>query len=157
MPTRRVWTGLDAVVLVYHIDSSGNRINLLGQPWNEADGPLLNYCYFQDINLNAQLPNQRRPVTGRPHKKITVLTEEYDMTVSHFYLGVKEIDPEVIFHRSKILELVLYLQAYDAPAEIEPHRLLFAKRESFSISGEENGVLTGNAKFIAEQLDLASI
>jgi hypothetical protein len=70
MAENRIWTGYDADVFIYLNDEDGNRILPGGGPWSELDGPLLTYCYFQDMDLTADLPNTRRPVTGRPNKRI---------------------------------------------------------------------------------------
>lgn len=152
MPARRIWTGLDAWVEVYHTNDAGVRINLAGNPWTVLDGPLLDYCFFQNVSLSAELPSTRRPVTGRPQRKLTVLAEEYSMDVEHFYLGkAKEVSHDVIFHREKILELVLRLQAPESPPDLDLHTLKMARRTSWDISGQENGNMLGSAKFTAEQ------
>src|SRR5688572_12465450 len=148
----RVWTGLDALVLVYHRNAAGQRVKLNGTLWQPGDPPLVNYCYFQNTSLSADVPFTRRPVTGRPKRRILTQTEEWELNVETFYLGVDRELALEIFDREKILELVLHLQAPENLTEEEPHMLTPAKRVSFQISGRENDVLTGNAKFAAEDL-----
>lgn len=152
MALTRVWTGLDAYVEVYYVDANNNRINKNGNPWVLADGPLVNYCFFQNMNLDGQVPFIRRPVTGRPQKIIVVEIDEWELSVEHFYLGIQqELDPLVLFARDKKLELVCRLQALEDAAQIDLHTLVPAKRVACSVTGRENDVLTGTAKFASEQ------
>lgn len=154
MPDNRIWVGQDADVLVYLSDANGQRLNLAGTPWVPVNGPVLLYCYLQSTTLSANLPNQRRPVTGRPQLRITVQAYEYELDVEHFYLTkVKELDLNTIFNREQFLELELKLQAYDNPNKIELHTLKIAKATSFSVASSDNQNVTGRAKFIAEQFE----
>jgi hypothetical protein len=152
MALNRVWTGYDAFVYVYWNDADGNRINKNGGPWTETDGPLVPYCFFQNMTLDGNVPNVRRPVTGRPQKRLLVDIDEWELSVEHFYVSkVKELDPTTIFARDKILELVLKLQAPENLTDEDDHTLVPARRIACTVTGRENEVLVGTAKFAAEQ------
>jgi len=152
MPDNRIWVGQDADVLVYLSNKAGDRLNAAGTPWLPADGSILIYCFLQSTTLSGNLPNARRPVTGRPQMSITVQAYEYELDVEHFYLTKdKELDLNKIFNREQYLELVLQLQAQDNLTKIEPHTLKVCKATSFSVASSDNQNVTGRAKFIAER------
>lgn len=160
-PRTRVWTGLDALVKVFFLDENGNRSNFKG-PVTGSNGsnpdPVVNYCYFQNTSLNSETPYIRRPVTGRSNKRILIETDEWELTVEHFYLGHSyEFDPLQIFSRDRKLELVLSLQAPENPADIEEQTLTPCFRVACNISGQENGVFQGSAKFAGEGLQMVTI
>jgi hypothetical protein len=157
MPLHRIWIGQDADVLVYFSDKQGTRLGPTHNPWTDADGPLLLYCFLQSTTLSGNLPNQRRPVTGRPQPRIVVQAFEYELDVDHFYLSkAKELNLDNIFNREQPLELVLRMQTLDDPAQpltSDPHTLKVAKAVQFTITSNDNENVRGRVKFMAERFE----
>ncbi len=153
-PRDRVWTGLDAIVQVFYLNDQGQRYNFNGLITEQNSDPIVNYCYFQNTSLNSETPFTRRPVTGRNQKRIITETDEWELTVEHFYMGrYYEFDPLQIFDRCKKLALVLSLVN---PAKSDDDREIQvmspAQRVACNISGQENNIFTGSAKFVGEML-----
>lgn len=155
-PRTRVWTGLDATVKIFYLNDNGQLKNFNGDIGGENQDPIVSYCYFQNTSLNSETPYIRRPVTGRDKKKIVVETDEWELTVEHFYMGhFYEFDPLQIFDRSKPLALMLTLQNPALIDDTEIQLLKPAYRVACNISGQENGIFTGSAKFISEGLSMS--
>ena len=152
-PRYRVWTGLDAHVKVFLLDANGVRSNFLGPVSPQNPDPVVRYCYFQNVSLNSEVPFTRRPVTGRSRKVLITETDEWDFTVEHFYMGrYYEFDPISIFNRQRKFELELMLFNPERPDDYEINVLSPAYRIACNISGTENGILQGSAKFVSEEL-----
>jgi hypothetical protein len=147
----RVWTGLDALVQVFVVDKDNDRIDFFQT--GDADAPAVNYCYFQNCSLNSEMPYVRRPITGRPSKRILRDTDEWELSVEHLYLSwAYEFDPLQLFDRSNRLELNLTLQKLEDQEDIEEIQLIPAFRVSCNLAAAENGLFIGSAKFAGEQL-----
>jgi hypothetical protein len=152
-PRYRVWTGLDALVQVFYIDDNGNLKNFNGLVNDGNPDPVVGYCFFQNTSLNSEVPYTRRPVTGRDKKRIITDIDEWELTVEHFYMGrYYESDPLQIFAREKKLSLHLSLINPERPDDQEIQVLQPAQRIACNISGQENGIFQGSAKFAAEEL-----
>lgn len=150
VPNRReVWTGQDAIVDVYLDDGEGNRV---------SGGPILSYCYWQDFSINAQMEQQRRPVTGRSKLKITNRAYTYDAQVSHFYFRKsEEIRLTDVFNREQAIQFEVTLDkphySGTAPFEADAHTLKIAKNSNWRITGDENDILVATANFAAEEFE----
>lgn len=152
-PRTRVWTGLDALVKVFYLTDDNELKNFNGAVSDTNPDPVVRYCYFQNTSLNSETPYIRRPVTGRDKKRIIIDTDEWEFTVEHFYMGhFYEFDPQQIFSRDKRLALVLTLINPDISTDTEEHILKPAFRVACNISGQENGIYQGSAKFVSEDL-----
>lgn len=153
MSLHRIWTGFDADVLLYLADENKNRLNAGGGPWVENDGPILQYCYFENCSLDGTLPNQRRPVTGRPRQKIVVQAYEFELSVDHIYFRKSlELPLSSIFHREQWLEIVLRLQAPENLSDKDEHTLFRAKAINFNLTAPATENVISKQKFIAEEM-----
>lgn len=151
MSHNRIWTGLDLTVDIYRCSSEGARLNAAGGAWVEADGSLVNYCYFTKASIAAVLPIQRRAVTGRRTKRVAASQYEYEMSVDYFYLSkIAYANAVDVFNRDLYLEIVMSYVNISDPSDSEPHSMLIAKGD-FNIATDENGVATGSAKFLGER------
>lgn len=157
-PRYRVWTGLDAHVKVFFVNNDGVRTNFLGVVSPENPDPVVRYCYFQNISLNSEVPFTRRPATGRSLKVLTTEIDEWDFTVEHFYMGrYYEFDPISIFNKYRKFELELMLFNPEYPDDYEINVLTPAYRIACNISGTENGIMQGSAKFASEELQYLTV
>lgn len=159
-----VWTGNNLSVLMFEEDSNGDPIGL-GDPSSydpDTDTPLLDYCFFEDAKVDKELQAQRRPVTGRPHLKITTRQYGYVMTVGHLYFEDQkaEFSDTNIFERTKRFTLIMFycdeqdfFARLDEPRE-ESHVLRHAIAKSSSLSSKKgNSLAQGNAIFWGEEFE----
>lgn len=148
-----VWTGLDVWVYVYYDNGAGVRVNQAGAEFNPVtDQPLLEYCYFQDVQIVGSLNMERRPVTGRAKQKLVAIDYAYEAKVSAFYYKKsKELNAD-IFNREKYLQFEL--KCFD-PMRVghvtDFHTLSIVKAKDFTVSSEENGIVKASATFWAEE------
>lgn len=154
MPNRpRIWTGFDADVFVYLSDAEGNRQGPGNVPWVEDHGPAVSFCYFENINLDGTVPAVRRPVTGRPERRITVENWEYELSVGHLYFQAAELPVATVFSREQVLELVLQLKDPYNPEDVELRTLKIARCINFQLSTESTSNVKDNVKFLAEKME----
>ncbi len=142
-----IWTGNDVTVFIYAAGPDGEKLSEI---------PLFSHCFMQDCKVSGQLNYERRPVTGRPKKKIVAHEwGEYEMSVGHFYLSKDiELDLDEVFHREKLLLIeMVCLHEGDNPDNAETHTLKMAKACDFAITSNDNQNVLGTAKFCAEEFE----
>lgn len=145
-PNTPIWTGNDVTVYIYSADPvTGDKLSEI---------PIFSHCFMQDCTVAGSVDVQRRPVTGRPRRKI--VTQQYDnveLSVGHFYLSKAiEINLDDVFHREKVLLIEMEcLVIGDNPDNSDLHTLRMARATDFSISSSDNRNVTGSAKFSAEE------
>lgn len=152
MAQQHIWTGLDADVLLYLSNAAGERVNAAGTPWVDSDGTILQYCFFQGATLTGDITYSRRPVTGRPTRRILESTLfEPELTVTYFFLSKSsQINLSQIFNKEQYLEVILRFTSHRDASDVEPHTLKLAKAVQFQITAEDNRNAQGQAKFVGE-------
>jgi hypothetical protein len=148
-----VWTGLDVLVYVYYDDGNGNRLNGAGAAFNPlTDQPLLEYCYFQNVEVLGSLNAERRPVTGRVKQRIVPLDYVYEARVAAlYYKKSRELNAD-IFNREKVLQFELKCFDPGRTGNVtDQHTLSIVKAKEFVVRSEENGIVQASATFWAEE------
>jgi len=151
-----VWVGLDAEVGVFLEDDDGVATGLSNQSyWNHReygyDQPLFEYCYWQDIKVDAVLEAERRQVPGLASKKITTRSHTYEIKVQSWYFK-QSVEFDVNDFQSRETRLTIVLANYS------PYK---AKEEQIFLRGciikgvnlnvkEGNPVQEAQASFWAE-------
>lgn len=151
----RIWTGEDCNVRVYLDDGEGNRINESGMAFDPlVDLPLIDYCYWQSLSVDAELPMARRPCTGRPRLKIVRDGYIYQATVSYWMMRFShEINLNQIFNREKCLQFEIEGLDVTFGKDLETKVLKVAYARNFKITSQSAGNAEGSAEFWAEQFE----
>ena len=138
MSSRHVWSGHEADVEIYHEDDDGNLLS--------GYGVIL--CYWEDFEINGNLPTNRLPCTGRRVKRITREAYEFSATVNQMYFS-KEVQNNLddIFNREQWLRVVI--RCVDAD-EQDVHTLSRCLASDFKINGKENDLVFSQSSFVAE-------
>ena len=148
MPDKRhVWSAHETSVEVYKEDDQGNLV---------SGGPILNYCYLQDADVDASLELERRRCTGRQQKKITTRAYEYSMSVGHFYWNQdQEQDLINMFNREQKLRIAMRMKGDGTNAVLveDLHTLKTAVAKTWRINRKDNNVVDYQVTFEAEDFD----
>lgn len=154
-----VWTNLDIDVELYHEDLWGELIS-----GAVSGAPVIKYLFLESASLNAEAKLARRPVTGRPQKRIiTEETYEYTLEVKHLYFsGSDEFDVDDIFcnvaQPSRRLRMLMKFVNPQTDSQ-ETHTLFAALPASFRLETEGGAVDSpvslshGSATFWAERYE----
>lgn len=162
-----VWTSAFADLQIFLEDASGTVVNtdtLVADPGfnpNDLDrayDPVLTYCYLQNASMTAAAETQRRPITGRARRKLTI-REFDDCKVDcdiMFFRKEEEINFNKIFNRRQRLRIVLRLidPSYSgvSPYLNDTMQMKRALATSFGVTERDNDVLSCNASFEGEEV-----
>ena len=154
--SEHVWQGFDFNVLVFYDDGDGNRLNSAMEPYNEnTDYPLLDYCFWQTVNLDISHQVDRKAVTGRVNKKLVSMdnfTHTFSVEAMYFRRRSEVQDP--FRNRENIFQI--WLKAADPGRILNPEdteKIKIAKITRISITGEENGIFKANLNIEAEEIE----
>lgn len=164
---RHVWTSAFADVQIFLENASGTVLNsdtLVADPGFDPHDPLrtydpiLSYCYLQNATMTASAETQRRQVTGRARRKLTI-REFDDCKVdceTMFFYKTDEINFTKIFNRRQRLRIVMKLfdPSYSgvAPYLNDTMQMKRALATSFGVTERDNEVLMCNASFEGEEV-----
>lgn len=147
-----IWTGNNAWVFLYESSADGTPI---------SNGPLYQYCYFENVSLYSGVNWIQKPGFGNPVRNLETEDEWdlYTLTVGHFYFKDTELDLLKVFNANKYLYIELYLFGEMGKSD-ELHVLKSARASSFRVGFKDNSNAEGEAAFISsyyEQLDSAPL
>ena len=162
-----VWTSAFADLQIFLENASGNVLNSdtleIDNDFDPNDparsyDPILSYCYLQNATMTATAETQRRPITGRARRKLTI-REFDDCKVdceTMFFRKEEEINFNKIFNRRQRLRIVMRLvdPTYSGvtPYLNDTMQMKRSLATSFGVTERDNEVLMCNASFEGEEV-----
>lgn len=146
---RTVWVFGDAKIKIYEETENGTLYN--------PEVPLLEYCYLQGFSLNASASFARRAVTGRGRRKIVMLSDFENITLScsHLFFDKDtEFNTDSIFNPDKQLRILVECSKVEysgiPPFNNDIFALSHARATAFSQTGQDDQNIQATANFEAE-------